>query len=244
MSDQTSSLITNRQSDTDEIEVLESIVLNELSKHNDIKKRDAIIRKLFSRLHRELQDKEDLRKSEELIVEELKDFTHQVKHMTFAALVAKDKSNVNSNCTTANNPNINKKCSECQTDFSPTINDSIETCRRMVVDNETNDFNIHNKLLTTTINLVNENDGNPNFDKILLEQIKQHENTIQSERQSYIDEIQRLNRIVEDKNNDIHNLREQVKRSISNSISSASSTLKSIYLDAEDSSKDYSRMQG
>lgn len=244
MSDQTSSLITNRQSDTDEIEVLESIVLNELSKHNDIKKRDAIIRKLFSRLHRELQDKEDLRKSEELIVEELKDFTHQVKHMTFAALVAKDKSNVNSNCTTANNPNINKKCSECQTDFSPTINDSIETCRRMVVDNETNDFNIHNKLLTTTINLVNENDGNPNFDKILLEQIKQHENTIQSERQSYIDEIQRLNRIVEDKNNDIHNLREQVKRSISNSISSASSTLKSIYLDAEDSFKDYSRMQG
>lgn len=220
----------------------------------ELKKREEIIRTLFKYICHERQIIEEARQAENLAAEELEIIKHQVKDISSQMYKYKDSFNQNKAVL---------KSSECQTDLpseaTPTLQlnleASFEACRRQRLPNHSTIFidsvehQHHTKsssVLVTNGNVAAQDDCDPNFEKMLLDQFKVYEEKIQTERLSYLEENERLNRIVEENSKTIKELKSQLRRSSNSSVlnSTSTSSKNSTYVDAE-SIKDYSsRVQG
>ena len=257
-----------------EVEFLQSLILSILNKHDDISQRDEIIKKLANRLYSELCDKEEIKKSENFLAEELENIKQQVK--AYSSLIQNYKDNIKINSTDKvlllnSNKNNNKTC-QCQTDdplllFSPSsspsanvnLEDSLEVCRRqllpphhstMVIDNGQINHNHHpmviplspTKSLSSQLNGSTANTNTITSDDVkceqkivsmcmqknVLDQMKEYQEKFQSERQCYIEENERLNRINEENTKVIDELKCQLKRYSSTLISTTASASSSL----------------
>lgn len=223
----------------------------------ELKKRDEIIRTLFKYICHERQIIEEARQAENAASEELEIIKHQVKNIS--SQMHKYKDSVNQNKA------VQKSLvdSECQTDLpspsSPSsqlnLEASFEKCRRqqaphhstMFLDSVEQEHIKPTSAVVTNGNVAAQDDCDPNFEKMLLDQFKVYEEKIQTERLSYLEENERLNRIVEENSKTIKELKSQLRRSSNSSVlnSTSSSSKTSTYVDAEESIKEYSsRVQG
>ncbi|XP_017483625.1 PREDICTED: putative uncharacterized protein MYH16 [Rhagoletis zephyria] len=263
---------TGKEMDFLEVENLVKSVLScqPTSDPAELKRRDEIIRTLFKYICHERQISEEARQAENLAEEALENIKHQVKDIS--RQMNKYKESVHQNKAVL-------KSSECQTDLPPqatpssssqqlNLEASFEQCRYQGMPNQHStlflDSNHHHhqqldqhsaakSATTSAVLLTNGNaqadDCDPNLKKMLLDQIKVHEEKIQTERLSYLQENERLNRVIEEKTSTIKELKSQLRRSSNSSTSVLNSTSSSsqtaTFVDAEESIKDYSsRVQG
>lgn len=209
---------------------LENIVMNVLSSSQPNGDQELRSKEIIKRLYQRLcHERQEVKHSESLASEKLENIRQQMKDLT-SQIAHKHKA---------------VKSSECQTDLptSPSLNleASFENCRRqmhnhsssvstMTLDNLA-DQQQHSKSSTVAVDNGNFalDDCDPKFKKMLLDQIKLHEEKIHTERLSYIAENERLNGIIDEKLRIVDELQCQLKQ-ITSTVSSTSSA-KSSFLD-------------
>lgn len=264
---------TGKEMDFLEVENLVKSVLScqPTSDPSELKRRDEIIRTLFKYICHERQISEEARQAENLAEEALENIKHQVKDISRQMNKYKESVHQNkavlksSECQTDLPPQATPSSSSSQ---QLNLEASFEQCRYQGMPNQHStlflDSNHHHhqqldqhsaakSATTSAVLLTNGNaqadDCDPNLKKMLLDQIKVHEEKIQTERLSYLQENERLNRVIEEKTSTIKELKSQLRRSSNSSTSVLNSTSSSsqtaTFVDAEESIKDYSsRVQG
>lgn len=189
---------------SDQMDLLRTVIVNELNNYPDLKRRDELIVRLCQQLQCALVNQSEVEKSENLIDTDLKEIKQQMRQ--FSTLVHKYKDSIQ--CS----PNKDVRHSLCQTDQSLgliNLDDSMEIFRRQ----EAPGVNLS---LTGPDNVFkcDSSNGRPSVavDKMLIEQMKELEEKFQCERQSYLSENDRLNLVIEENHKTIDELKRELKK--------------------------------
>ena len=196
----------NNDDSKQQMDLLENIISNELSNHNELYDRNHLIKKLCKRLHQALQNNEEIRKSEMVINQELQDMKHEMQQFTTMMMISSSKSRPSTTTTTNSNTSLDANNDES----------SLELCRKQILNQSSflsqMDYN-HIDLTTNANNdKIDCNDQSqpeqqqqPNV-QMLIEQIRMLEKKIEIERHSYLEENERLNLVIDEKQKFIDDL--------------------------------------
>nr|XP_027200506.1 A-kinase anchor protein 9-like isoform X3 [Dermatophagoides pteronyssinus] len=191
----------NNDDSKQQMDLLENIISNELSNHDELYDRNELIKKLCKRLHQALQNNEEIRKSEMVINQELQDMKHEMQQFTTMMMISSTKSQ---------RPSTNSNTSlDANNDES-----SLELCRKQILNQSSflsqMDYN-HIDLTNANNDKIDCNDQpqpeqqQPNV-QMLIEQIRMLEKKIEIERHSYLEENERLNLVIDEKQKFIDDL--------------------------------------
>lgn len=188
-----------------QMDLLENIISNELSNHNELYDRNHLIKKLCKRLHQALQNNEEIRKSEMVINQELQDMKHEMQQFTTMMMISSTKSQQRPSTTTTNsNTSLDVNNDES----------SLELCRKQILNQSSflSQMDYNHIDLTNVNNKIDCNDQQqpeqqqqPNV-QMLIEQIRMLEKKIEIERHSYLEENERLNLVIDEKQKFIDDL--------------------------------------
>lgn len=246
--------------------LLKQIIASELVNHKELNHRDELIKKLCQNLFIALKNNEEIKKSECIIANELKDMKNEMQQ--FSDLMIRkcnDQKNKTSNQIESNGStkqvNID---SECQTDFNHNEDESsLELCRKQILcqssflsqfdynhidmtkNDECDKSLMHFKNLNGFSHLIDQDDqkienqndvSNQSIGEtttnvqMLINQIRALEEKIQIERQSYLEENEKLNHIIDEKQKQIKDLEQYRKEKNQKSSNSLGKNV-SLYID-------------
>ncbi|KAI7685847.1 Pericentrin [Sarcoptes scabiei] len=261
---QNDSFETNK--DMKQMRLLKQIIASELVNHKELNHRDELIKKLCQNLFIALKNNEEIKKSECIIANELKDMKNEMQQ--FSDLMIRkcnDQKNKTSNQIESNGStkqvNID---SECQTDFNHNEDESsLELCRKQILcqssflsqfdynhidmtkNDECDKSLMHFKNLNGFSHLIDQDDqkienqndvSNQSIGEtttnvqMLINQIRALEEKIQIERQSYLEENEKLNHIIDEKQKQIKDLEQYRKEKNQKSSNSLGKNV-SLYID-------------
>lgn len=194
---------TNHNHDNDDdddsrqqMELLKNIISNELANHNELNDQARLIKTLCTRLHQALQNNEEIRKSEMVITQELQDMKQEMQQFTTTMMMNGTKSRPS---TTINSNHSNNDES------------SLELCRKQILNQSSFLSQIdYNHIDMTNLDDQCDHDQKQqqpnNVHQILIEQIRILEKKMEIERHSYMEENERLNIVIDEKQKLIDNL--------------------------------------
>lgn len=193
---------------------IRNIITTELDDfHEKLANRDELVKKLCHRLHLALKNNNAIKKSELTIAKELQEMKNELQQFSTYVNQCKNDSTLNKINQTNNNNSLQ---------FFVDDESSLELCRKQILNQSSFlsqiDYNHIDSMNNSACDKLsfslpnNDNQdfqktkNNPNHDKtentnvqLLIEQIKTLENKIHTERESYLEENERLNSVIDEK---------------------------------------------
>lgn len=199
---------------------IRNIIATELDDfHEKLVNRDELVKKLCHRLHLALKNNNAIRKSELTIAKELQDMKNEIQQFSTYVSKCKNDSNKNNNSL----------------QFFVDEESSLELCRKQILNQSSFlsqiDYNhidsmnnsacdkLSFSLQNNDKQKLNNNDDAKTEDtnvQLLIEQIKTLENKIHTERESYLEENERLNSVIDEKQKIIDEYETKLKGKLNN----------------------------
>nr|XP_046908287.1 A-kinase anchor protein 9-like isoform X3 [Dermatophagoides farinae] len=207
--DTKSKIEPNLDDSRQQMELLQNIISNELANHEELNDRNRLIKTLCTRLHQALQNNEEIRKSEMAITQQLQDMKHEMQQFsTMMLTTTTTKSRAATINTNSSNISVDNKNDDAE-------ESSLELCRKQILNQSSflsqidyNHIDMSNSAFDCD-KISNHNHHHHHHDndqqqqqpnvQMLIDQIRMLEKKIEMERHSYLEENERLNIVIDEK---------------------------------------------